>query len=68
MADDNHISRTQQLAPEIASLRAIIEHGLEVLRTPVPDTFLGRKTQEPFPMEHARVESRAHTSELQPPK
>ena len=34
---------------------AAIAHGRQVLAdNPVPDNFIGRKTQEPFPSEQAR--------------
>jgi hypothetical protein len=32
-------------------MRELIKKGREVLARPVPDTFAGRKTQEPFPKE-----------------
>jgi hypothetical protein len=33
-------------------MRKVIADSLEILRkSPPPDTFLGRKTQEPFPKE-----------------
>ena len=31
--------------------RETIERSRETLKQPLPDTFLGRKTQEPFPKE-----------------
>ena len=35
---------------EMLQWRAIVKRGIEILKqNPVPDTFLGRKTQEPFP-------------------
>jgi hypothetical protein len=35
---------------EMRLWREIVKRGNEILRqSPVPDTFLGRKTQEPFP-------------------
>jgi hypothetical protein len=34
-----------------AKTRALIAQSLEALRLPVADTFLGRRTQEPFPRE-----------------
>jgi hypothetical protein len=34
---------------------------------PKPDTFLGRKTQEPFPKEGEEVEGYLNSKELQPP-
>ncbi len=37
---------------EINNLRAFVAEAIEVLRRcPKPDTFIGRKTQEPFPWE-----------------
>ncbi len=37
---------------EIACLRELVRQAGELLkRFPEPDTFLGRKTQEPFPKE-----------------
>jgi len=34
----------------IQSVRDVLAHSLELLRAnPQPDTFLGRKTHEPFP-------------------
>ena len=36
---------------EVQRLREIYQRSLEVLNKPFPDTFLGRKTQEPFPKE-----------------
>ncbi len=40
---------TSQIAQQNARARALVAKCQEVLRTPPPDTFLGRKTQEPFP-------------------
>lgn len=37
---------------EIDRLRAFVAEAMELLkRCPQPDTFIGRKTQEPFPRE-----------------
>ena len=37
---------------EIDRLREFVAEAIEVLkRCPKPDTFIGRKTQEPFPQE-----------------
>ncbi|AMA59377.1 hypothetical protein [Bradyrhizobium sp. CCGE-LA001] len=56
MPGDN--PNTRHIHEEIAALarqrnflRQLIAQSCEVLKTPVPDTFLGRKTQEPFPRE-----------------
>ena len=55
MADKSQVYRVHDLAYDIFEqntlVREIIAKSLEVLSTPVPDTFLGRKTQEPFPRE-----------------
>jgi hypothetical protein len=41
---------------EINNLRAFVAEAIEVLRRcPKPDTFIGRKTQEPFPREAERT-------------
>ncbi len=39
------------LAELVEELRKLIAWSREVLKEPMPDTFLGRKTQEPFPEE-----------------
>lgn len=54
MADKRHISRVRGSASEIAEqntahIREVIAKSREVLKEPLPDTFLGRKTNEPFP-------------------
>lgn len=55
MGDNTHIRRARALISEIAkqnaATREVMAKSLEVLRLPAPDTFLGRKTQEPFPKE-----------------
>lgn len=38
---------------EIQRLRAYASQAADMLRGPKPDTFLGRKTQEPFRQETA---------------
>lgn len=35
----------------VAHTRELLAKSLEMLGTDAPDTFLGRKTQEPFPKE-----------------
>ena len=51
----SHIQRvhheTDAIAKQNAYIRDVISKSLEILRSPVPDAFLGRKTQEPFPKE-----------------
>ena len=52
---DHPILRTRTVASEIEEqneiIRVIIAKCLDVLKVPLPDTFLGRKTQEAFPKE-----------------
>jgi len=48
MVTEDHPTREPDLASEIAVLRKLVAKSLELLRTS-PDTFMGRKTQEPFP-------------------
>ncbi|MGY4231384.1 hypothetical protein ACVIIW_000331 [Bradyrhizobium sp. USDA 4449] len=44
---------------EIERLRELVTEARDTLmRFPVPDTFLGRKTQEPFPEETANGRSK----------
>ncbi|SFI16332.1 hypothetical protein [Bradyrhizobium sp. Gha] len=40
-----------EIAEQNARIRELIARASEVLKLPKPDTFLGRKTQEPFPNE-----------------
>ncbi|MGY3234433.1 hypothetical protein ACVWZ4_005044 [Bradyrhizobium sp. USDA 4472] len=40
-----------EIAEQNARIRELIAQACEVLKLPKPDTFLGRKTQEPFPKE-----------------
>ncbi|OPY95174.1 hypothetical protein A5906_09650 [Bradyrhizobium sacchari] len=58
MADHNHLSHARNLAAEFAAqtdlMRQLVAEAAKVLQLPVPDTFLGRKTQEPFPWEKPR--------------
>lgn len=42
---------TSEIAQQNAIARELVAKCLEVLRASPPDTFLGRKTQEPFPKE-----------------
>ena len=55
MREKTHIRRARALISEIAdqnaAARELVAKSLEVLRTPQPDTFVGRRTQEPFPEE-----------------
>lgn len=36
----------------LALVQEAIARSLEVLKSPLPDTFAGRKTQEPFPRDN----------------
>ncbi|QOZ68901.1 hypothetical protein [Bradyrhizobium arachidis] len=58
MAQHPNISHARDLSSEIAEqnarMRELLADAAEVLKLPMPDTFLGRKTQEPFPMEATR--------------
>ncbi len=40
---------TAAITQQNASMREVIAKCLEVLKIPVPDTFLGRRTHDPFP-------------------
>jgi hypothetical protein len=66
------IDRVHELVSEIGEQNARIRHSsakaAEALKSPKPDTFLGRKTQEPFPMADDEAERWAHSPGLQPPK
>ena len=52
-------------------IREIVARCIKLLRPPLPGTFLGRKTQEPFPaedpIERHDIQNLIH-SELQPPE
>jgi hypothetical protein len=52
MAENNPIHRIYCEAAEIAAqtafVREIVARSAQVLKAPLPDTFLGRKTHEPF--------------------
>jgi hypothetical protein len=60
MADNPHIARVYDEASEIkeqeALVRKIIDEVCDALKAPMPDTFLGRKTQEPFPKQQGNWE------------
>ncbi|MBR0688983.1 hypothetical protein JQ594_23880 [Bradyrhizobium manausense] len=74
MTKHSHIARAHDLAFEIAEqnaiIRSVVESALALLNEPAPDTFLGRKTQKPFPAEDPMQRSDVQNllnSELQPP-
>ena len=52
---DRPTSRAHDSATKIndqnARMRELVAKSIEALKLPMPDTFLGRKTQEPFPKE-----------------
>ncbi|MGY4572002.1 hypothetical protein ACVWY5_005072 [Bradyrhizobium sp. USDA 3256] len=53
-----HMYRARDLASELMELevrmREMVAKGVDALKVPVPDTFLGRKTYEPFPQEESQ--------------
>jgi hypothetical protein len=52
---------SQRDITDIERLRELVRTTADILkRFPAPDTFIGRKTQEPFPME--RELKRSHRS------
>jgi len=55
MPDDRRVYRPTNLNDEIKvhreQIRQLTELARKALDQPVPDTFLGRKTHEPFPEE-----------------
>jgi len=54
MASNRTRLPTQSDAEHAEEIRKLIEESREVLKPPSPDTFLGRKTQDPFPKEEAK--------------
>jgi hypothetical protein len=75
MPDDRALYRPGALSIEVErarkQLQKIEEQVSQVLRQPVPDTFLGRKTHEPFPKEDPMEREdipKLMQGELQPPK
>lgn len=56
-------------AKQQRAIRDAMARNLEILRRATPDTFLGRKTQEPFPQEdEEHMARRMGSKELRPPK
>ncbi|MBR1160797.1 hypothetical protein [Bradyrhizobium elkanii] len=43
-----------QIAKQTALVRDLVAWAAELLKLPLADTFLGRKTQEPFPQEESQ--------------
>jgi hypothetical protein len=53
MAKIDHSDRYDAgLSRAFAETHELIRRALKTLSDPAPDTFLGRKTQEPFPTEN----------------
>jgi len=48
----SRLSRERYFRQTIELTRQRLRQSLELLRQSVPDTFLGRKTQEPFPKQN----------------
>ncbi len=61
---------TQIDSDKLKEARELTKGVRETLNRPSPDTFLGRKTQEPFPQEDedARLERWLNSKELRRPK
>ena len=58
---------TLQVDKQIADSREITARAMELLRSePKPDTFIGRKTQDPFPQEDDPEQTKA-SAELKAP-
>jgi len=55
---------------QVAQLRRTLEAAREVLKQPPPDTFLGRKSAEPFPLpeEVEHIEGLLNSKELKSPE
>ncbi len=55
---------------QMRAIHDIMTSIREVLSSPIPDTFVGRKTYEPFPQdeEQPQIEGWLNSQELQPPK
>ena len=77
MADITPISQqihsvASAIDQECARVRRMMALAAEVLKLPKPDTFLGRQTYEPFPLEDDPIlRDDIHDllkSELRPPK
>ena len=51
------IFRASERQADVEFARLVTRNAVELLqRNPAPDTFLGRKTHEPFPEEHEGAE------------
>lgn len=47
----SRLTTIQQIDQMIADSREVSARSTELLKAPKPDSFAGRKTQEPFPQE-----------------
>ena len=56
MPDQSRLPEIQRLDKEIEYTRTVCRASLKLLKASSPDAFLGRKTQEPFPLELAHAE------------
>jgi hypothetical protein len=67
----NHFLSSDFISQQIASSRDTARRSEELLRETKPDTFAGRKTQEPFPaadpLDRPDIQNLLN-GELQPPK
>lgn len=45
------LQTAEQVARQTERSREITRRSVEILKEPMPDTFLGRKTHDPFPHE-----------------
>ena len=73
MASDHHFSGSSQyVASQIMNTREAIARSQQLLGKCSPDSFAGRKTQEPFPTQDDPIEradlQKLINSELQPPE
>ena len=48
MEDERTASGGVEMSQILAQTRELVRQVAKLLRDPAPDTFLGRKTQEPF--------------------
>ena len=53
---------------QVRMIRDVLASCMEALRLPVPDTFVGRKIQEPFPKEDDQAGGWLDSNGLQPHK
>ena len=61
-----YTAHDEQLSRLIAQTRHLCRSSAQLLSQPRPDTFLGRKTQEPFAYEEVREDSLVKVVERPP--